>query len=124
MKWETIKRSVAAELHHRLDLMVITGSGEPHLELVKLIRDLNDGLPIPAKIQKLLDAHHTLGRALIKAAHDEVDRIVPAWDIRSAGRLRQIAPEAFPKGMRSGRMNADLDEKGDWTLHPDKGVAA
>lgn len=118
MKWEAIKLQAARELRHKIDLQVVTGSGEPHLALCRLVREMCDGFDLPPAIRKVLASEGTLGRALVRAAQGEVDKIVDRWDIRAVGRLRQLIPEAFPASLRSGNLLAEIGEKGAWEVFP------
>ena len=117
MKWDTLKQRIVQALCHQLDVRAAV-KGQRNLAAARLLGDLFAGHTLPAPVRGYMEKKHRLGAAIQEAAKDEICRRVDSWDIRGVGRLRELAPEAFPKSLRTGRLVATLDERGDWCVEP------
>ena len=70
---------------------------------------------VVGSIPKGVKANHT---ELFKAYADKAWEVVTNWDIRCAGRLRDLFPDAFPKSLRKGKLIAYMmdNENADWAI--------
>lgn len=99
MKWETVKKHVAANLY-----TVISQGRNPELLADMLIDMIDSG-----KFQLSRDAFPTYA--------DKAHATVMAWDIRCAGQLRGLFPWAFPVSLREGELVVAYDLEDDWALN-------
>lgn len=51
-------------------------------------------------------------------ANRSVDKFIMSYDARSIGSLRDIVPEAFPKKLRTGPIEAKKNSLGTWRVDP------
>lgn len=105
MKWETVKRRVVDEVC----TMVIEGRAfQENILLDMVASDFAAVKQLPPK-----DRWHGEIR---KAYADKVRERIDNWDIRCAGRLRDLFDGAFPPSLRKGELRADINERGDWVV--------
>ena len=71
---------------------------------------------MPAAIQESLRSEKTSPKDLLIEFEDEAYHVVDRWDIRCAGKLVALFPEALPEKYRKVPFTVDMDEDGNWTL--------
>lgn len=47
----------------------------------------------------------------------EAHKIVNNWDLRQAGKLIELFPEALPKKYQKAKFDIDMNEEGEWRLY-------
>lgn len=62
---------------------------------------------------RTLNACNDMLNEIESAAH----KIVDAWDVRRAGKLIELFPEALPKKYQKAKFDIDMDEEGDWKIY-------
>lgn len=100
MKWETVKKHVAANLY------TVISQGRDHELLSTMLLDM------------ISSGKFQLSRDAFPAYADKAVEVVMAWDIRCAGKLRELFPWAFPRSLQGkSRLIAEYDEAGDWVCN-------
>lgn len=63
--------------------------------------------------------HRTLDacNAMLSDIESEAHKIVDKWDVRSAGKLIELFPEALPKKYQNAKFDVDMDEDGEWKIY-------
>lgn len=102
MKWDTIKKQVAAEVHSVImQARNLDTDAEILIDLVASNFEILRGLQL---------------WELRKAYADKAAAVIDNWDVRAAEKLRDLFTGAFPRSLRKGRLVAEYDEKGDWVV--------
>lgn len=115
MKWDTLKRNVKMHAMH-----ISWVAGAPIEVVAHLLAEVVSGHGLDEKVRARMDSKGLRFRsAVLDVCQDHIEEIIDKWDIRSVGRLRDLFPEAFPKNLRTGRIHAYINERGDWVVEPD-----
>jgi hypothetical protein len=102
MKWESLKRRVADEVGASVLRRANYGGVDAGELISALVFDsMAERRPVAESTEALL--------ALCE------ERVMQ-WDIRCAGRLRELFPWAWPRSMARGRLLVEIDESGDWQI--------
>jgi hypothetical protein len=74
------------------------------------------GVCIPdAAIMDAISKRQTLHQSIDELV-SSVHNTIMSWDVRCAPKLRELFPNAFPVGLRSGNLSAFMNEAGDWCI--------
>lgn len=106
MKWETVKSRVAAEVHSAII------QGRSWETMATILVDFVSGGQPKSPISS---------RESFKLYADKAAEVINNWDIRCAGKLRDLFPGAFPKSLSKGQLVGEHDASGEWVLNVRKG---
>ena len=102
MKWNAIKNRVAAEVFTQ----IIEGRSWETMSVILLDLAFGPRVGQPFGHNKVFAAYADKARAVILA-----------WDVRCAGRLRDLFPGHFPPSLSKGNLVTFLDdESGEWLV--------
>ena len=101
MNWEKLKEDVAGQVYsHVLD----GGQGQEQI-LIDLI----------ASDYEAIRGSGGQAHEIRQRYADKAYEVVTAWDVRGAPRLRDLFPGYWPKSLLSGRLMAEIGDKG-WEI--------
>lgn len=103
MKWESVKKHVGREVHSGIQ------HGRHWETMATILVDFVIAGNRPPGLR--VSSHESF-----KAYADKAWDTIQSWDIRAAGRLRDLFPGAFPKSLQRGELEAGYDEAGDWAI--------
>lgn len=101
MKWEKVKDAVGS--------LIYTSIVNGNTDIMPQILIDNMFMERPAKET----IHHY---KLFPKYADFSYNVVQKWDIRMAGKLRELFPDYFPKSLKNGKLVAEYDDDGDWSI--------
>ena len=56
-------------------------------------------------------------KVILSEIEDGAYKIVDQWDIRNAGKLIELFPEALPNKYQKAKFDVDMDEDGEWKIY-------
>ena len=82
-----------------------------------IARAVQDGVgPSKGRAHELEDQTIDACNAMLAEIEVEAHKVVDGWDIRNAGKLIELFPEALPKKYQKAKFDIDMDEDGEWKL--------
>lgn len=99
MKWDKVKKHVAANLY------TVISQGRDTELLTTMLIDM------------ISSEEFQLSRDAFPVYADKAVEVVMAWDIRCVGQLRDLFPWAFPVSLRKGGLVIAYDSDEDWAVN-------
>lgn len=110
MKWDKVLGEVAGRVYAQIIEARIW-----EIEAIILLDLMGCDFKLPDSVTKMSGWTHR-GYDLRKIYADKALDVIMAWDIRMAGKLRELFPGHFPKSLRAGPLVAACDDDGDWAI--------
>ncbi len=107
MKWENVKQTVGRGVY-----TVISEARSEEVRAIALVDMLSSNFQVLRELSP--DRKHA--HEILKAYADKAWDIIQNWDIREAGKLRDLFPDFFPRSLQKGRLQAGYDDKGNWDV--------
>lgn len=105
MKWDKVRQGVASELYTRIR--------DCKMNLDEMLVDL---LGSDFKVLRDLPSEEKCHFGICQKYADQAYNRIMDWDVRCAGRLRDLFPSYWPKSLGRGKLVAGIGESGDWEV--------
>lgn len=115
MKWDRVLSDVADGVW---SMIIEARSWEIEATIMQDLLACN--FKLPANVETTPGWAHR-GYDIRKLYADKAREVIMAWDIRMAGKLRELFPGHFPRSLRAGPLQADYDGDGDWAIWAEGG---